>query len=76
VLRGGKTTPGTPLITRLFAPLGRKLLLGGYLRGYRARRPIDRVSFERWQVVLACVRLTYSIEGERELLLATIERGS
>jgi hypothetical protein len=38
-LRGGKTTPGTPLITRVVAPLGRKVLLGGYLRGYRAAVP-------------------------------------
>lgn len=73
VLRGGKTTPGTPLITRLFAPIGRKLLLGGYLRGYRAKQPIDRERFARWEVVLACVRLTYAIAGERELLLSTIE---
>ncbi len=73
VLRGGKTTPGTPLITRLLAPLGRKLLLGGYLRGYRARQPIDRERFARWEAVLACVRLTYAIEGERDLLLATID---
>jgi len=76
VLRGGKTTPGTPLITRLFAPLGRKLILGGYLRGYRARQSIDRERFARWEVVLACVRLTYAVDGERELLLATIDRGS
>lgn len=75
VLRGGKTGPGTPLVTRLFAPLGRKLILGGYQRGYRARRPIDRDRFERWLVVLACIRLTYAVTGERDLLLETIGRG-
>jgi aminoglycoside phosphotransferase (APT) family kinase protein len=42
ILRGGKTTPGTALITRLFTPIGRKLLLGGYLRGYRGRGKIER----------------------------------
>jgi Ser/Thr protein kinase RdoA (MazF antagonist) len=74
VLRGGKPTPGTPLITRLFAPLGRTMLLRGYLRAYRAHHPIDRDVFERWLVVLACLRLTYAIAGERESLLAAIER--
>lgn len=75
VLRGGKTAPGTPLITRLVAPLGRKLLLGGYVRGYRSARPFDRERFERWLVVLAGVRLSYGIAGEEDLLLSTIERG-
>jgi len=71
-LRGGKTTPGTPLVTRLFAPLGRRLLLGGYQRGYRATRTIDGEALARWLIVLAALRLTYAIPGERELLLATI----
>jgi aminoglycoside phosphotransferase (APT) family kinase protein len=74
ILRGGKTAPGTPLITRLFAPIGRRLILGGYMRGYRARHGIDRERLDRWIVVLAGVRLTYAIDGERELLLATIAR--
>jgi aminoglycoside phosphotransferase (APT) family kinase protein len=75
-LRGGKTTPGTPWITRLFAPIGRKLLLGGYLRGYRAVQGIDPHSLARWRVVLAGVRLTYAIPGEDRDLLAAIERGA
>ncbi len=73
-LRGGTPTPGTPLLTRLFAPLGRKVLLGGYSRGYQRARPIDRALLHRWQVVMACLRLTYGIGGEREPLLATIDR--
>jgi len=68
-LRGGKTTPGTPLVTRLFAPLGRKLILGGYRRGYCAQQAIDRERLDRWLVVLAGVRLTYDIAGERDGLL-------
>jgi len=75
ILRGGKTTPGTPLITRLLAPIGRKLLLGGYLRGYRERRAFDPKLFERWCVVLSSMRLTYDIAGERDDLLAAISKG-
>ena len=66
-LGGGKTTPGTPLVTRLFAPIGRKLILGGYRRGYRIA---DREALARWRIVLAGLRLTYAIEGEQEHLLA------
>ena len=73
ILRGGKTTPGSPLMTRLLAPLGRKVLLGGYLRGYRAARAIDQEPFERWSVVAATLRLSYDIAGEAEALIATIE---
>jgi aminoglycoside phosphotransferase (APT) family kinase protein len=71
-LRGGKTPPGTPLITRLSAPLGRKLLLGGYLRAYRGHHPHDRQLLARWVTVLAAYRLTYHIDGEETLLLRTI----
>jgi Ser/Thr protein kinase RdoA (MazF antagonist) len=75
ILRGGKTGPGTPLITRLFAPLGRKLMLAGYRRGYRSQGAIDEDRLGRWLFVLACVRLTYRIAGEEALLLATLEKG-
>jgi Ser/Thr protein kinase RdoA (MazF antagonist) len=73
ILRGGKTTPGTPLITRLLAPIGRKLLLRGYRRGYRTQHSIDEAALASWLVVLSGMRLTYSIAGEQEMLLATID---
>lgn len=68
-LRGGQTTPGTPLITRLFAPIGRRLLLGGYRRGYGRVDP-DRLA--AWMIVLSGMRLTYAIAGEDDALLAAI----
>ena len=74
-LQGGKTTPGTPLITRLLAPIGRKLLLGGYRRGYRKHGRFDRGRFARWMVVAAAQRLTYGIAGEDAALLRLIDRG-
>lgn len=76
ILRGGKTTPGTPLITRVLAPLGRKVLLGGYLRGYRAAvGDFDRERFGRWSVVAAGLRLTYDIVGEAEMLRDIVGTG-
>jgi Ser/Thr protein kinase RdoA (MazF antagonist) len=76
ILRGGKTTPGTPLFTRIMAPIGRKLLLGGYARSYRKNGAFDRERFEQWLVVAAAMRLTYNIAGEAEMLLATIAKGA
>jgi len=72
ILRGGKTTPGTPLMTRLLAPVGRKLILGGYLRGYRKHATLDRERLARWLVVMAAQRLSYAIAGEEAMLLAMI----
>ena len=75
-LRAGKTTPGTPLITRILAPIGRKLLVGGYSRSYRKHGSFDRERFARWLVVAAAQRLTYDIAGEEEYCLGVIERGT
>jgi len=73
-LQGGKTTPGTPLITRLLAPIGRKLLLGGYSRSYRKHGSFDRDRFAKWIVVAAAQRMTYDVDGEQPMLLRVIER--
>jgi Ser/Thr protein kinase RdoA (MazF antagonist) len=74
-LRGGKTGPGTALITRLLAPIGRALLLRGYERSYRRYGSFDADRFARWLVVAAAQRLTYGLAGEEGLLLRAIERG-
>jgi Ser/Thr protein kinase RdoA (MazF antagonist) len=76
ILRGGKTTPGTPLFTRIMAPVGRKLLLRGYTRAYRKHGAFDRERFAKWLVVAAALRLTYNIEGETGALLRMIAKGA
>ena len=72
-LHGGTPTPGTPLITRLFAPLGRKVVLGGYLRAYRKHGSWDRERFGRWRIVAAALRLTYGIAGEESGLARILD---
>jgi aminoglycoside phosphotransferase (APT) family kinase protein len=72
-LHGGTPTPGTPLITRLFAPLGRKVVLGGYMRAYRRHGAWDRERFGRWRMVAAALRLTYEIAGEESGLARIID---
>ena len=72
-LTGGVEPPGTPWLTRAFAPAGRKLLLNGYLRGYRRQSAIQPSVYARWQIVAAVNRLTYDIAGEAEMLMRMID---
>jgi aminoglycoside phosphotransferase (APT) family kinase protein len=67
-LQGGAAPPGTALVTRIFAPLGRRTILRGYLRSYRNHANVDEVRLARWRIVAAAVRLTFEIEGESDLL--------
>ena len=75
LLRGGALAPRTPLITRLLAPIGRRLLVGGYARSYRRHGPFADNRYAQWLVVVAALRLTYSIPGEEEMLRGMIARG-
>ena len=71
-LQGGKAPPGTALLTRIFAPIGRGMIVRGYLRSYRQHAGLDATRLARWRVVAAGVRLSYGIEGEQELLTRII----
>lgn len=75
LLRGGTLTPGTALITRLLAPIGRQLLVGGYERAYRRHGAFDGDRYAQWLVVAAALRLTYRIAGEEDMLQGMIEGG-
>ena len=71
-LHGGKPPPGTALITRMFSPIGRGMIIRGYLRSYRRHAGVDETRLARWRVVAAGVRLSYEIAGEHELLTQII----
>ena len=71
-LQGGKPPPGTALLTRIFAPIGRGMILRGYLRSYRRHAEFDAARLARWRAVAAGVRLSYQIQGEQELLTRII----
>lgn len=71
-LQGGKPPPGTALITRMFSPIGRGMIVRGYLRSYRRHADLDKTRLARWRVVAAGVRLSYEIEGEQALLTQII----
>jgi aminoglycoside phosphotransferase (APT) family kinase protein len=74
LLRMASLPPGSPLVIRLGAKVARSLLEKSYLRAYRRARPIDMAVIERWALIRIADRLQESIPGEREALLALMER--
>lgn len=73
LLRLGEPPPGTPLLVRLPAPVGRRVMVWGYLRSYRRLRPVDVEAVARWEPPLAAARLTEGIKSERAALLAMVQ---
>jgi aminoglycoside phosphotransferase (APT) family kinase protein len=71
-LEGGEPPPGTPLLTRLFAPVGRRMILRGYRRAYIDHAELDEARLARWRVVAAGARLSYQIPGETDRLVGII----
>ena len=70
----GDLPSDTPLRRRLLALVGRRVLLGGYLRAYRRERDTDRSPLPGWEVVQAADRLAQGIEAERPKLLRLLKR--
>ena len=69
VLTGGALDEDAPVVVRLLAPPGRRLLVAGYLRAYAREAPLDRDLVERWLPVWAAARLSEDIPSERAALL-------
>ena len=65
---------GVPSHLRGIFRLGRRLMLGAYLRHYRRRAPLDVGAVERWIPVLAAARLTEGLDAERAQLLELARR--
>ena len=63
--------PGTPLLLRFLAKVGRRLLISSYARSYErnAAEPVDHARVRQWTVVNLAVRLLENIPGERPRLL-------
>lgn len=67
----GEPPPGTSLLLRFLAKVGRRLLISSYARSYErnAAEPVDRARVRQWTVVNLAVRLFENIPGERPRLL-------
>ncbi len=74
ILRIGEPPPGTSAVLRLLALVGRRILVGLYLRSYQRWRPLDMGLVGRWQVPVAAARLAEGIKEETAALLAFLER--
>lgn len=76
MLRVGEPPPGSPLIIRSGAKVLRRVLIAAYRRGYRSVRPFEQAQVERWYTARVVDRLQEAIPGERDALLAVLERRS
>jgi Ser/Thr protein kinase RdoA (MazF antagonist) len=68
-------TPPNAGLVRYLLPLVRRVFLPAYCERYFELRPHDRELLARWQPIIAAARMNEGIAGEREWLLAQIERG-
>ena len=69
----GDPPTGSSLMLRILALVGRKILMSGYRRAYRKRRPVDPALVERWGPPVIANRLVDGIEPERPKLLRLLE---
>lgn len=74
MIRLGEPPPGAPASLRLLARVGRGILVGRYLAGYRRRRPLDSDALDRWRTVRAAARLYEDIPEERPRLFRLLRR--
>jgi aminoglycoside phosphotransferase (APT) family kinase protein len=67
----GEPPPGTPLLLRFLAKVGRRLLVSSYVRSYErnAAEPVDQARVREWEIVNLAGRLFENVPGERPRLL-------
>jgi len=73
LLRMGELPPGSPVVMRTLARIGRRLLITTYLGGYRRGRSLDRAQLDRWLTVRAAARLSEGIPEEVPRLLRLLD---
>jgi aminoglycoside phosphotransferase (APT) family kinase protein len=75
ILRIGAVHEDAPPLVKRLEGIGRRFLVGGYLRGYRQRRELDMDRVESWVRIIAAARLGEGIDEERASVLAVARRG-
>ncbi len=73
ILRAGKPPGGSGLMDRYVAGL-RKIILAGYVRGYRSACDVDGAELARWKAIQVAMRLEEGIPAERKELLRLLSR--
>jgi len=74
MIEGGQLPPGSSAVLKTLDKIGRRIILRSYVAAYRRARPFDDALLTRWALPVAIHRLQDGIDGEREWLLARIER--
>jgi len=74
MLRVGEPPPGSPVIVRVLARIGGRILLWRYLSAYRRGRPVSDQALSSWAVPIAAARIAEGIESEFPTLLTFLER--
>jgi hypothetical protein len=74
MLRVGEPPPGSPVIVRVLARIGGRILLWRYLSAYRRQRPVDDQVLSRWAIPIAAARIAEGIESEIPTLLRFLEK--
>lgn len=69
--RVGTPPPGSPVVVRALAPIGRRILTAQYLSAYRRRAgdATDAAALERWELVWAAARLAEPVPEEHPAVL-------
>ena len=73
MLRLGDPPPGSSLLLRSLALVGRGVILWAYHRAYRNARAMDAALVSRWEVPVMANRLVENIEPERAKLIRILE---
>lgn len=71
----GALPPGTGVVLKVMAAVGRRLLVDSYIRAYGRERALDMKQVRRWALVRAGDRLAEGIEEERMALLQFARKG-
>jgi aminoglycoside phosphotransferase (APT) family kinase protein len=74
MLRIGEPPPGSPIVVRLLARVGGRILLWRYLQSYGRHRTLGMTALSRWEVPIAAARVADGIESEIPVLLSFLER--
>jgi hypothetical protein len=72
----GEPPPGTPLLLRFLAKVGRQLLVSSYARSYErnAAGPMDHARVRDWEIVNVAMRLFENVPGERPRVLRRLRK--
>jgi aminoglycoside phosphotransferase (APT) family kinase protein len=74
MLRVGEPPPGSPVIVRLLARVGGRVLLWRYLRSYRRSRAVSDQALSGWAIPIGAARIAEGIESEIPILIKFLEK--